>query len=224
LVRVIKFGNAVELCGGTHVKATGEIGFFKILSESSVSAGVRRIEAITASRAEDYINNTYSMIRQLEASLQSNKGIFDGVKRLIDENENLKKEAEKFVKANAEILKGKLLNNKRIVDGVTIIEAMVNVDSAMIKDIAFQLKGECEKLICVIGGEFNSKPYLMVMLSNDMVQAGLHAGQLVKNAAKYVKGGGGGQPFFAMAGGSDASGLKEAVESIKVEISSKVNF
>ena len=223
-VRVIKFGDAVELCGGTHVKATGEIGFFKILSESSVSAGVRRIEAITAARAEEYINNTYSMIRQLEASLQSNKGVFEGVRKLIEENEGLKKEAEKFAKANADILKGKLLNNKRVINGVTIIESMVNVDSAVLKDIAFQLKGEFDHLICVFGGVFKDKPYLMVMLSNDMVQAGLHAGQLVKNAAKFVNGGGGGQPFFAMAGGSDVNGLNQAIENIKSEISSKVEI
>ena len=224
LVRLIKFGDAVELCGGTHVQATGEIGFFKILSESSVSAGVRRIEAITAARAEDFINNTYSMIRQVEASLQTNKGILEGIRKLVEENEGLKKEAEKFVKANAEILKGKLLNNKRMVGEVTIIESIVNVDSAMMKDIAFQLKGECKSLICVVGGVAKEKPYLMVMLSNDMVEAGLHAGQLVKNAAKLVKGGGGGQPFFAMAGGSDVSGLESAIEQIKIEIASKVDF
>ncbi|MBR2981071.1 MAG: alanine--tRNA ligase [Odoribacter sp.] len=224
LVRLIKFGDAVELCGGTHVQATGEIGFFKILSESSVSAGVRRIEAITAARAEEFINNTYSMIRQVEASLQTNKGILEGIRKLVEENEGLKKEAEKFVKANAEILKGKLLNNKRMVGEVTIIESIVNVDSAMMKDIAFQLKGECKSLICVVGGVAKEKPYLMVMLSNDMVEAGLHAGQLVKNAAKLVKGGGGGQPFFAMAGGSDVSGLESAVEQIKIEIASKVDF
>ena len=224
LVRLIKFGDAVELCGGTHVQATGEIGFFKILSESSVSAGVRRIEAITAARAEEFINNTYSMIRQVEASLQTNKGILEGIRKLVEENEGLKKEAEKFVKANAEILKGKLLNNKRMVGEVTIIESIVNVDSAMMNDIAFQLKGECKSLICVVGGVAKEKPYLMVMLSNDMVEAGLHAGQLVKNAAKLVKGGGGGQPFFAMAGGSDVSGLESAVEQIKIEIASKVDF
>ncbi len=224
LVRLIKFGDAVELCGGTHVKATGEIGFFKILSESSVSAGVRRIEAITATRAEEYINNTYSMIRQIESSLQTNKGIFEGIRKLVEENENLKKEAEKFMKANAEILKGKLLNNKRMIGNVTAIESIVNVESAVMKDIAFQLKGECERLICVIGGVAKDKPYLMVMLSNDMVEAGLHAGQLVKNAAKLVKGGGGGQPFFAMAGGSDVSGLEAAIEQIKIEIASKVDF
>ncbi len=224
LVRLIKFGDAVELCGGTHVKATGEIGFFKILSESSVSAGVRRIEAITATRAEEFINNTYSMIRQVEASLQTNKGILEGIRKLVEENEGLKKEAEKFVKANAEILKGKLLNNKRMVGEVTIIESIVNVDSAMMKDIAFQLKGECKSLICVVGGIAKEKPYLMVMFSNDMVEAGLHAGQLVKNAAKLVKGGGGGQPFFAMAGGSDATGLEAAIAQIKIEIASKVDF
>lgn len=223
-VRLIKFGEAVELCGGTHVKATGEIGFFKILSESSVSAGVRRIEAITAARAEDFINNTYRMIRQVEASLQTNKGIFEGIRKLVEENEALKKEAEKFVKANAEILKGKLLNNKRMVGDVVVIESVVATDSAMMKDIAFQLKGECEKLICVVGGVSKDKPYLMVMLSNDMVQAGLHAGQLVKEAAALVKGGGGGQPFFAMAGGSDASGLEAALEHIKKQIALKVEY
>ncbi|MBP3418990.1 MAG: alanine--tRNA ligase [Marinifilaceae bacterium] len=223
-VRLIKFGEAVELCGGTHVKATGEIGFFKILSESSVSAGVRRIEAITAARAEDFINNTYRMIRQVEASLQTNKGILEGIRKLVEENEGLKKEAEKFVKANAEILKGKLLNNKRMVGDVVVIESVVAADSAMMKDIAFQLKGECEKLICVVGGVSKDKPYLMVMLSNDMVQAGLHAGQLVKEAAALVKGGGGGQPFFAMAGGSDASGLEAALEHIKKQIALKVEY
>ena len=219
LVRAIKYGDSVELCGGTHVAATGEIGFFKILSESSVSAGVRRIEAITADRAENYINTTYELLKQVEGMFQSNNGILEGVRKVLEENEGLKRDIDGFIKANARIVKEQLLNNKREVKGMVFIEGKVDIDMAVMKDIAFQLKGECEKLALVVGGISKGKPYLMVMLSNELVNMyGLNSGQLVKGAAKLIGGGGGGQPFFATAGGSRKEGLDDAIENVKKEI------
>ncbi len=213
LVRVIKYGDSIELCGGTHVAATGQIGFFKILSESSVSAGVRRIEAITADKAEEFINNSFRVIREMEQMFKSNKSLLECVKTVLDENEGLKKETEKFAQESLKLLKERLKNKKRVYKDINLIVEQLLLPAAQVKDLAFQLRGELDKLIFIGGGVVEGKPHLTVMISNSLVDDfGLNAGQIIREVAQEIKGGGGGQPFFATAGGSDPNGLERALE------------
>lgn len=224
LVRVIKFGESIELCGGTHVQATGQIGFFKILSESSVSAGVRRIEAITADKAEEYITNSFYIIREIEKMFKSNKNVMECVQTLLEENEGLKKETEKFAQESLKLAKERLKNEKMVYRDITFIVKNVGMTQAQVKDMAFQLKGEIDKLVFVAGGVSNDKPHLTILFSDSLVKEfGLNAGQLVREVAQEIKGGGGGQPFFATAGGSDAEGVERAIEKANKIILRKVN-
>lgn len=224
LVRVIKFGESIELCGGTHVQATGQIGFFKILSESSVSAGVRRIEAITADKAEEYITNSFHIIREIEKMFKSNKNVMECVQTLLEENEGLKKETEKFAQESLKLVKERLKNEKMVYRDITFIVKNVGMTQAQVKDMAFQLKGEIDKLVFVAGGVSNDKPHLTILFSDSLVKEfGLNAGQLVREVAQEIKGGGGGQPFFATAGGSDAEGVERAIEKANKIILRKVN-
>lgn len=224
LVRVIKYGDSIELCGGTHVAATGQIGFFKILSESSVSAGVRRIEAITADKAEEYINNSFNIIREMEKMFKSNKNVMECVKTILEENEGLKKETEKFAKESLRLMKERLKNQKKVYRDINIIVAQLPIPQAQVKDVAFQLKGEYEKVMFIAGGVFENKPHLTVMISNELVdELGINAGQIVREAAQEIKGGGGGQPFFATAGGSNPDGIDKAIEKAEKLVMRKLN-
>lgn len=223
LVRVIKYGDSIELCGGTHVAATGQIGFFKILSESSVSAGVRRIEAITADKAEEFINNSFNIIREMERMFKSNKNLMECVKTVLEENEGLKKETEKFAKESLRLLKERLKNEKKVYKDINIITAQLFIPAAQVKDIAFQLRGEYDKVIFVAGGVADGKPHLTIMISNSLVEdLGLNAGQIIREAAREIKGGGGGQPFFATAGGADPDGIESALEKTEKLIMHKI--
>ncbi len=224
LVRVIKYGNSVELCGGTHVAATGQIGFFKILSESSVSASVRRIEAITADKAEEYVVNYFDLMKEIESMFKSNRGVIDNITALLQENEGLKKNLEKFEAESLRIMKEKLKNEKKVIRDINFIFRTTEWPQAKVKDVAFQLKGEMEKIILVMGGISNDKPHLTVMISNALVEEyGLNAGQIVRDAAQEMKGGGGGQAFFATAGGVNPEGLENAMEKAKRLILHKIN-
>ena len=224
LVRVIKYGDSIELCGGTHVAATGQIGFFKILSESSVSAGVRRIEAITADKAEEYINNTYRNLNEMVKILKSNKNLLESVRALVEENEGLKKETEKFAKESLRLFKERLKNESRMYRDIRVIIAPVIAEPAQIKDVAFQLKGEYDRLVFIAGGVIAGKPQLTIMFSNNLVdEFGLNAGQIVREAAQEIKGGGGGQPFFATAGGSDPEGIEKAIKKAEKLVMYKLN-
>lgn len=224
LVRVIKYGDSIELCGGTHVAATGQIGFFKILSESSVSAGVRRIEAITADKAEEYINNSFNIIREMEKMFKSNKNVMECVKTILEENEGLKKETEKFAKESLRLMKERLKNQKKVYRDINIIVAQLLMPQAQVKDVAFQLKGEYDKLVFIAGGVYDNKPHLTIMISNELVdELGINAGQIVREAAQEIKGGGGGQPFFATAGGSNPDGIDKAIEKAEKLVMRKLN-
>lgn len=224
LVRVIKYGDSIELCGGTHVAATGQIGFFKILSESSVSAGVRRIEAITADKAEEYINNSFNIIREMEKMFKSNKNVMECVKTILEENEGLKKETEKFAKESLRLMKERLKNQKKVYRDINIIVAQLLMPQAQVKDVAFQLKGEYDKLVFIAGGVYDNKPHLTIMISNELVdELGINAGQIVREAAQEIKGGGGGQPFFATAGGSNPDGIDKAIEKAEKLVMHKLN-
>lgn len=213
-VRVIKFGESVELCGGTHVAATGQIGLLKIVSESAIAAGVRRIEAITAERAEKYINDQLALINDIKETLKGSKDILGSVTTLLQQNTALSKQIDTFQQESLKItksnLKSKILNE----NGVNIIADTIIIDNAgLVKDLAFQLKGEIDDLFLVIGAEINGKPNLTIMISENVVaDKGLNAGQIVREAGKEIKGGGGGQPFYATAGGKDVNGLQAAIE------------
>ena len=213
-VRVIKFGESVELCGGTHVAATGQIGLLKIVSESAIAAGVRRIEAITADRAEKYINDQLALINDIKETLKGSNDILGSVTTLLQQNTEFSKQIDTFQQESLKItklnLKSKILYEK----GVNIIADKIVIDNAgLVKDLAFQLKGEIDDLFLVIGADVNGKPNLTVMISDNIVaDKGLNAGQIVREAGKEIKGGGGGQPFYATAGGKDVNGLQAAIE------------
>lgn len=213
-VRTIRFGESLELCGGTHVEATGQIGIFKIVSESAIAAGVRRIEAITASHAEKYINEQLGLLKSVQEVIKGSKDVLGSVTSLVQQNTELSKKIEDFQRESMKIAKANLKSKILFERGVNIIAQKVDLDnSALIKDLAFQLKGEIDNLFLVLGAEINGKPNLSVMISENIVEEkGLNAGQIVREAGKEIKGGGGGQPFYATAGGKDVAGLDAAIE------------
>ncbi|MDR0961281.1 MAG: alanine--tRNA ligase [Mediterranea sp.] len=214
-VRVVRFGNSIEFCGGTHVAATGHIGMMKIVSESSIAAGVRRIEAVTGAKVEELIDEVQDTLRDLRALFNNAPDLTGAIRRYIDENAGLKKQVEEFMKEKESALKAKLLQNIQEVNGVKVIKICAPLPAEAIKNIAFQLRGEItENLFFVAGTEENGKPILTVMLSDNLVAGGLKAGNLVKEAAKLMQGGGGGQPHFATAGGKNADGLQAAVDKV----------
>ncbi|ASU34299.1 alanine--tRNA ligase [Mucilaginibacter xinganensis] len=218
-VRVITFDDefSKELCGGTHVKATGQIGFFKIISESAVAAGVRRIEAITGIAAEDYIIAQNKLVQHLKELLKNPKDISKSVEALLEENSKLKKEIEKSVLEKSAGLKNELAEKAEQINGINFIAQKVQLPNAdAIKNLAYQLKDIVSDLFLVLAAEIDGKPSLTVMIAENLVkEKNLNAGAIVRELAKEIKGGGGGQPFFATAGGSDISGLDKALEKAK---------
>jgi alanyl-tRNA synthetase len=218
-VRVITFDDnfSKELCGGTHVKATGYIGYFKIIAESAVAAGVRRIEAITGIAAENYINEQSKLIHQLKELLKNPKDIGKSVETLLDENNRLKKEIEKSILEKSSGLKNDLAKKAQNINSINFIAEKVALPNAdAIKNLAYQLKDIVSDLFLVLAADIDGKPNLTVMISENIVkERGLNAGTIIRELAKEIKGGGGGQPFFATAGGSDASGLDKALVKAK---------
>ena len=214
-VRVIQFGNSIEFCGGTHVQATGKIGMVRIISESSVAAGVRRIEAITGEKVEQMIDKFQDTMADLKALFNNVPDLRSAIRKSIEENAGLKKQVEEFMKEKAASLKNDLMANAKEISGVKVIKTVAPITADVAKDIAFQLKGEVSgSLLVVIGSVDNGKPMLTVMLSEDLVKGGLKAGMLVKEAAKLIQGGGGGAPHFATAGGKNPEGLLSAVDKV----------
>lgn len=215
-VRVITFqdGFSKELCGGTHVPATGQIGYFKIVSESAVAAGVRRIEAITATKAEAYINSQDELLKSIKELLNNPADLAKSVETLLSENIKLKKEVEKAVLAKASGLKDELKDKVRAINGVNFIAEMVALPNAeAIKNLAYQLKDVVENLYLVLAANIDDKPLLTVMISENLVkEKGMNAGNIVRELAKEIQGGGGGQPFFATAGGKNVDGLVNALK------------
>lgn len=214
-VRVITFDEnfSQELCGGTHVKNTGNIGFFKIMSESAVASGVRRIEAITGVIAENYLSDQSKLIKQLREVLKNPKDVMVSVEGLIEENNKLKKEASKNLQAKASGLKTEIAAKAQNINGINFIAEKVELPNAdAVKTLAYQLKDMVTDLFLVLAADFEGKPGLTVMLSENLVKdKGLNAGTIVRELAKEIQGGGGGQPFFATAGGKDVSGLDKAL-------------
>ncbi|HEY9003215.1 MAG TPA: alanine--tRNA ligase [Mucilaginibacter sp.] len=218
-VRVITFDDSFskELCGGTHVKATGNIGYFKIIAESAVAAGVRRIEAITGIGAENYINQQSILIDQLKELLKNPKDIGKSIESLLDENSKLKKEIEKSVLEKSAGLKNELAKKVQNINGINFIAGKVALPNAdAVKNLAYQLKDIVNDLFLVLAADFDGKPNITVMISENLVKdKGLNAGNIVRELAKEIQGGGGGQPFFATAGGKDISGLDKVLEKAK---------
>jgi alanyl-tRNA synthetase len=218
-VRVITFDPAfsVELCGGTHVKATGQIGYFKIVSESAVAAGVRRIEAITADKAEQLIDEQAALISELKEILRQPKDLRKAIESLLEEKAQLSKQIEAFHLQEAQAVKSALLNKVQQHNGITLIAEKINLPSAdSLKQIAYELKAKVDNLILILAANIEGKPQIAVMISDNVVKdKNLHAGNIVKELAKEIKGGGGGQPFFATAGGTDVSGLDKVVEKAR---------
>ena len=214
-VRVIKYGSSIELCGGTHVASTGNIGMVKIVSESSIAAGIRRIEAVTAGKVEEMINLQQDMLKEVRSLFNNAPNLTAAIQKAIEENAELKRQAEEFFKEKVATLKNLLIKQMQERSGMKIIQTRAEIRPEAIKDIAFQLRGEIkEHLLFVAGTVFNGKPLLTVMLSDDLVAAGLNASTLVREGAKLIHGGGGGQPHFAQAGGKEAEGLNAAIDKI----------
>ena len=220
-VRTVRFGTSIELCGGTHISSTGRIGTFRIVSESAIAAGVRRIEAVTAKVCEEYLYTKEDAIIGIKSLLNNVPDIMQGVQRLLTENDEMKQQVQDFVKEKTGQLKQHIIDNKEDISGVTLFKVVLPVGMPdVVKDIAFQLKGEFpEKMLFVAGVASNGKPSLTVMLSDDLVARGFHAGNMVREAAKLIQGGGGGQPHFATAGGKNADGLQTAVDAIVKKLS-----
>ena len=213
-VRVIKFGPSCEFCGGIHATSTGRIGFFKIISESSVAAGVRRIEALTGKRCEETIYLLEDTIRDLKAMFNNAKDLRGVVEKYIQEHDVMKKQMENFRQQTVARLANSLIEGAQTVNGVKVVKAVLPVEPASAKDIVFKVRAAIpEKLLCVLGSTYENKPLLSIMLSDDMVKDyELNAGKIIREAAKLIKGGGGGQPHYAQAGGKDVEGVTAAVD------------
>ncbi|MFZ4739868.1 MAG: alanine--tRNA ligase [Bacteroidales bacterium] len=215
-VRVIRFGNSVELCGGTHAKATGNIGSIKIISESAIAAGIRRIEAITADKVEAFYNQQSAILAEVQELLKGSKDIAKSIRNLQEESNELRKQIAAFNKEKAGNLQESLLQSKQLINGVNFITAKVDLDAATVKDLAFSLKEKENNLLLVLGYEMDGKIGLSVMVSENLVKdKGLDAGKIVRLIAKEIDGGGGGQAFFATAGGKNPQGLDKAFAKAK---------
>ena len=214
-VRVVQFGSSIEFCGGTHVSATGKIGMVKILSESSVAAGVRRIEAITGAKVEEAVYLLEDTLNELKHLFNNAPDLKVAIRKYIEENAGLKKQMEEFMKEKQAQVKAKLVENIKEVNGVKVVKAVLPLSADAVKNIAFQLKGEItSNLFVAIGSRENDKPMLTVMISDDLVTSGMNAGKMVREAAKLIQGGGGGQAHFATAGGKNVDGLNAAVDKL----------
>ena len=215
-VRVVRFGPSCEFCGGIHALSTGRIGMFKIVGESSVAAGIRRIEAKTGKECEEMMYNLEDGLKAIRMMFNNAKDLRGVIEKYIEEHDSMKKDIEEFRAQNVERAKESLLEKARVVNGVTVISAILPLMPQGVKDLVFKIRQEVpENLLCVIGSIDAGKPMLSVMLSDDMVKDhGLNAGQLVREAAKLIQGGGGGQPHYATAGGKNTDGLSAAIDSV----------
>ena len=215
-VRVLKYGTSIELCGGTHVSATGRIGFFRIISESSVAAGVRRIEAVTGAGAEKMLYQVEDLLKEVKELFNNNPQIITAIKKTIEENAELAQQVQAALKEKVASFKQHLLSQREELGGVRIFKVQQNVSAELIKDLAFQIAGELTESFIFIGAtNEGGKPNLTLMLSRDLVESkGWNASNILRSAAKHIQGGGGGQPHFATAGGKRVEGLDEAVQQI----------
>jgi len=216
LVRVIQFGESVELCGGTHVEKTGDIRTIKITSEGSVASGIRRIEAITADTAMSYFKSKLDQFEAVMDILKKPKDPAKAVEEIIEKNASLTKELESLKKDQVKQIRVDLLNKVEDKGGVAFVSEILDLDGGSIRDLCFQLKQAQPNLLGVIGGKAEGKATLSIIISDELAKdKDWHAGNLVREAAKLIQGGGGGQPFFATAGGKNADGLPQAIDKVK---------
>ncbi len=213
-VRVVKFGPSVELCGGCHTSATGNIGFFKILSESAIAAGIRRIEAVTGEEAEAYVFGIQDMLRTARSFFNNVPDLSGAISKLIEDNATFKKQAEEFSRQKAADFAKKLSDKAEEMNGVKVIVSRAPVEPAMMRNAALALQKEMKGMAIIAAYEFEGKPQLLLAYSDDLVAAGHNAGKEIREAAKFIQGGGGGQPVLATAGGKDVAGLSAAVEAL----------
>ena len=215
-VRVVKYGSSVELCGGTHIPATGMIGSLSVIGESSIAAGVRRIEAVTAEGAEQFVYAQQDLIRELRALMNHMPNLAQAMKKSIEENAEMKKQIEDYIREKSMRLKEEIVAKASESNGIKVMQFVGKANADAMKNVAFQIKAETtDSFVFVAGIIDDNKCTLMLMLSDDLVKEGLHAGKIVKEAAKHIQGGGGGQPHFATAGGKNMEGLSIAVGAVK---------
>ena len=213
-VRSIRFGQSIELCGGTHVENTGDIWHFKITSESAVASGIRRIEAITYDAVKDYYFENNATFQDIRGLLNNAKEPLKAIQALQEDNQKLRKQIEQFQKEKAQQAKGDLKSELNSHNGIQFLFKKVDLDAASIKDICFELGGQFEDLFLVFASELNGKAILSCYVSKPLVEShDLNAGQIVRTLGKYIQGGGGGQPFFATAGGKNPAGIPEALKA-----------
>lgn len=219
-VRVIRFGESIELCGGTHVKSTGTIGMFKVINESAVAAGIRRIEAVTGEEFEAFLYKSIDTIDSIRSFFEASPDVVNSIKKLVEENAALKKEVEEFAKQAA----GNLYNDLKAkahqnINGIDYFEGgLLPISADAMKDIAFRFRGEYKDFCFVAANEANGKVMLTIMMSDSLVEKELDAGKMIREAAKHIKGGGGGQKYYATAGGKDKEGVNAAIQYIRETI------
>ena len=215
-VRVIQYGPSMELCGGTHVQATGEIGTIRIISESSVAAGIRRIEAVSAAQAEELLYAKEDLLRDMKNFFNNTPNLLVSVKKTIEENADLKKQVESYYQEKILSMRDHLLAQANVVNGVKLVVIKGEFSADMVKSVAFQIKNVSSEPLAVLGATYSQdkKPSLTVLLSDELVERGMNATQIVRDAAKEIQGGGGGQPFFAQAGGKKLDGLNSAMDKL----------
>jgi alanyl-tRNA synthetase len=213
-VRVIKFGESIELCGGTHVSATGDIGYFKIISESSIAAGIRRIQAYTSRKAEDYVNSLLGILDEVKIILDNPNDIKQTIASMSDQNAELRKRVEEYNQQEIKVLKNNLKDKAIDKSGINFIAEIISADSpAVIKDLAFQMRNEIDNLFLILGAEIHSKAHISIILSDNLVkEKNLNAAKIISEVAKEIDGGGGGQAFFATAGGKNPAGILKALK------------
>jgi len=212
-VRVIKFGESVELCGGTHVAATGQIGIFKIYRESSIAAGIRRIEAITGIVAERYINEHMEIVKQIAGSFENQKDLVKAVKSVLNEHSELAKKVGKFEKNMLGVIAKSLENQMEKLGDIALISSRLELDNpGLMKDLAFQARSRYPNICLILGTEVDGKAHLAIMLSDAAIENyGLNASTMIREVSREIQGGGGGQPFFATAGGKNPAGIDKAL-------------
>jgi alanyl-tRNA synthetase len=214
VVRVVRFGDSVELCGGTHTRSTGTIGLFKIVSESAVAAGVRRIEAVTGAKAIESIHHMEDLLKTFKNIFNNAPDLTGAIEKLVAEHAEARKQLEAVANEKAAALAQKLEEGAEEVNGIRLVRFDHSMDPAIVRNVALLLQKKVQNLALAGAFAFDGKPNLVLMYSNDLVAKGKNAGKDIREAAKFIQGGGGGQPGLATAGGRDIEGLQNALNKL----------